>query len=329
VTRLTRFFCIFALALAMATAAFACSGAGSGSGIPPVTGIIVRAETLTEGRGCGRAPKQLFKYAVVVFGRGTREPVVGNVYDCFADGTFVELKPVGGSFDYDLEVYAYNEASFTPVAQTVITAGTTSDPATLAKTSPTWTTKCTATQQPDVQSLALCDPLVPGLAGIGGGASPQTEITVGTDQFPLGGGRTGFCGTTGIPDAGPKQDAAPEGGSGDGGLLDGALGLLDAEAGTGKDGGPTPTPDAGTPETRGPVSFKTARIRWRTTSPARIGPTIDVNCPDVYRVTVDAEPAGYVLDVALLDDQGALVGSSFCEALVRPGASSTAVCSAP
>jgi len=82
----------------------ACSGSGSTAGIPPITGIVVRAETLTAGRGCGTGPTQLFKYAAVVYGstggdpndEGTyRAPVTAGVYDCFADGTFVELPLTG------------------------------------------------------------------------------------------------------------------------------------------------------------------------------------------------------------------------------------------
>ena len=303
----------------MAWAAFACSGASSGSGIPPVTGIIVRAETLTEGRGCGRAPKQLFKYAVVVFGRGTREPVVGNVYDCFTDGTFVELKPVAGSFEYDLEVYAYNEASFTPVASAVTAAGT--DTNALAATSPTWTTRCTATQQPDVQSLALCNPLLAGLAGLSGPTPGETVIEVLTNEFPLGGGKKAVCDTAPIADAGADADAASDGGTLDAALLDAGLldaGTKDAEAGA--------FSDAGTPVS---VPFTTARVRWRTTAPPRTGPSSDIVCPGIYRVTVDAEPTKYVLDVGLLDDRGVEVGTSTCEAVTRPGSTSTAVCNAP
>ncbi len=315
-TRSARLFVFFLLAAAMAWMAFACSGASSGTGIPPVTGIIVRAETVTEGRGCGRAPKQVFKYAVVVFGRGTREPVVGNVYDCFADGTFVELKPIGGSFDYDLEVYVYNEASFTPVAQSVMNAGT--DTNALAASSPTWTTRCTATQQPDVQSLALCNPLVAGLAGLAGPTPGQTEILVNTAEFPLGAGRKAACGSTPAPDGGADAmpDSAP---ADDGGILEAGL-----DAGADPDAGATS--DAGAVVS---VPFKTARIRWRTTSPARTGPTVDVECPEVYRVRVDAEPARYILDVGLVDDRGVEVGMSSCEAVTRPGTTSTAVCNAP
>ena len=325
-TRFPRFLWLLLLAFAVCAAGvFACSGAGGGSGIPPVTGIIVRAETLTEGRGCGRAPRQIYKYAVVVFGRDAdnkpTDVVVGNVYDCFADGTFVELRPVNGSFDYYLEVYAYNERSFTPVASTVVAAGT--DVQRLRATNPTWTTKCTATQQPDVQSLALCNPLVPGLAGVGVGQSPQTEITLGTDQFPLAGGRTAFCGSTPVKDAGVTPDAAPEGGASDGGALEAGS---DAEAGTSSDaGGPAPS-DAGATSA---VAFRTAKIGWRTTSPARIGPTIDVVCPSLYRVSVDAEPAGYMLDVRLFDDQGEFVGTSSCSVETQPGSTSTAVCGPP
>ena len=63
----------------------------------PTTGVLVRAEQLTRGRGCGSAASNVYKYAVVVFGyasgpAGDRAsytfPLVGNIYDCFADGEF-------------------------------------------------------------------------------------------------------------------------------------------------------------------------------------------------------------------------------------------------
>src|SRR6185436_3995006 len=83
----------------------ACAGAGSTSGITTITGIVVRAETLTTGHGCGDKAEQLFKYGIVVFGKNPGDdrfevPIAGNVYDCFTDGTFVRLPYVNGSNDY-------------------------------------------------------------------------------------------------------------------------------------------------------------------------------------------------------------------------------------
>src|SRR4051794_23866930 len=80
----------------------ACSGT-SDSTLPQITGILVRAETLTTGKGCGSEPSQIFKFAVVVFGfDGTGDPaqpnsyntvVTSNIFDCYTDGTFVSLAP--------------------------------------------------------------------------------------------------------------------------------------------------------------------------------------------------------------------------------------------
>jgi hypothetical protein len=295
----TRIAALGVVVTALVTAFGACSSSSSSSSAFVTTGILVRAETLISGRGCGRGQTNVFKYAVVVFGLSGGEPlsrasyttpVTGNVFDCFADGTFIELAPVAGSTSFRLEVYVYNEASYQASRELIDTAVT--NTIALRASSPTWTTECTATQLSDVQSVALCDPIAPGLGGVAGEV-PATRITLGTTSFRLADGRVGICG------------AEADSGTGDAG--DAATGDADAAAPPGQ-----------------PVRFTTARVRYRRG--AVVGTTEDVPCPRTYLVDVPAEPARYDLDVGLLNAAGEPVAQAACFVTTQVGATSTAVC---
>lgn len=170
----------------------ACGSAGASDTLPPITGVIVRAESLTTGRGCGRGPEQVFKYAAVLLGKGTTsydQFVAGNVYDCFADGLFVDLPASGGAFDYKLQIYAYNEAAFTSAGGTVAAKAQTVTE--LKTTNPTFTTTCNAVQIDLVQTLAVCKPLSLGTAGIDitpvPTAAAQVLLSTGSFAGPDGG----------------------------------------------------------------------------------------------------------------------------------------------
>jgi hypothetical protein len=173
------------LVATLALALLAC-GTGSGSdSLPPITGVVVRAESLTTGRGCGRGATQIFKYAAVVSGRGAGgafdQFVAGNVYDCFTDGLFVDLPITGGGFDFRVQVFAYNEAAYRAAGDQQVRFGASGSPASLLATNPTLTTTCAAQQVELVQSLAFCKPLVVGTAGLdepAGAAKPAATATV-------------------------------------------------------------------------------------------------------------------------------------------------------
>jgi hypothetical protein len=308
--------------------AFACSGTTSTS-VNPITGIVVRAETLTTGRGCGTDPTNVFKYVVVVFGYsgapapvGERTsyttPVAANVFDCFTDGAFVSLLPVQGSLTYRLEVYVYNEPAYTAGRATIDTfsrpspntLNTSTDTSALKNnTTPAWTTQCTATQQTDVEVLALCDPLSGGLGGVGAKV-PPTKITLGTTSFHLTDGRTATCaqaGDAGTPDAG--NDAGTHDASTDADAGDGSVSQADAAV----------TTDAGPP-----VTFTTARVRYRIG--AVVGPTVDLACPAAYLAEVQADPATYTVDVGVIDSAGNPLGTAECSVTTQTGATSSAVC---
>ena len=175
-------FLVFAGLLGMA-----CSGTSASDTIAPITGVSVRAEALTEGRGCGRGATQIFKYAAVVLGKNPSGPdrdtfVAGNVYDCFTDGQFVDLPASGGSFEYKIQIYAYNETAYLAAGDAKVRAAV-SNPSSLPTTNPTYSTTCTAAQLELVQSQAVCLPVVVGAAG--GGAQPAAaSVVLSAATFP-------------------------------------------------------------------------------------------------------------------------------------------------
>ncbi|MDF2696450.1 MAG: hypothetical protein K0S65_4833 [Labilithrix sp.] len=334
--RRVRFFAIvLALVTLLVAGALASCSSSSSTGLTPTTGILIRAETLTSGRGCGPDSTQLFKYVAIVFqydggdasDRGSYTSVhTTNVFDCYTDGAFISLPPsVGGNSSFRLEVFAYNREAYEATRATIDEARDLGrrDPAKLAAlstfsttlretTTPTWTTECTATQQPDVQALASCDPLSVGLGGLisGGGAGP-TAITLDTAQFRLANGRLATCASPsdgGVGDAGDAGDAD----------------IVDAS----DDAGDAGDADASTPADAGPpLSFSKVRVRTRIGAQILADETVD--CPVPYSLGVPPEPTRYDLDVGLLDPAGNVVdpaAQTLCTVTSRTGGSSSAVC---
>ncbi len=150
-------------------------------GLVPVTGIVVRSSSLVAGFGCGPGLTQVFKYAVVVTSADGQSSW-GGLYNCFADAEFVALPSSdAGTYVFRVDVYAFNAAS---AAVTDLDAGAPAanaapDVATLAANA-TWVAHCSATQQPNVEVLAVCGSLVPGTA--------KASATLDTSSFPRSNG---------------------------------------------------------------------------------------------------------------------------------------------
>jgi hypothetical protein len=186
-------FVTFACVVAAVLGVYACS-TGTTTGITPITGIVVRADTLVAGHGCGTGPDQIYKYAAVVSLKeeaGTSPLVAAGAYDCYADATFVNLcSSSTGAFVYDVDVYAFTQAQWNAVSAQIAQAlpppppqlGQPTDlPTVLAALSSYCTTDggfaletqvtnalaagaslsttCTATQQSNIEVLAVCAPL--------------------------------------------------------------------------------------------------------------------------------------------------------------------------
>jgi hypothetical protein len=323
--------------------AAACNDSTSG-GVPPTTGVLVRAEQLTNGRGCGTGPTNLFKYVVVVFGfSGQGEDPnlrtsynvgqASNVYDCYVDGEFVNLPAINGSYQYRLEVYAYNQAAYNASAAAIGSLGTNvgievdgGRSGGYAATSPTWTTQCTVTQSSNVETLAVCDPLQAGLGGLGT-APDKTTITLDTaQQFRLPDGRIGVCLPSETPDGGPTDAGTPDADAADANddADAGDAEISDAEAGA--DAGPDADADASQTDASTPlVAFSTVRVR------PRIGGTItaaavDVPCGKPYSTEVSAEPATYTVDVGLIDSTGTPIGQTACAVTTVTGKANAIAC---
>lgn len=178
--------------LAFAALAVACSGGAASDTIIPITGIAVRAESVTAGKGCGRGATQVFKYAVLVGELGPSTTpggprtfgklITSNVFDCFTDGTFVELPADADGFgQYAVLVYAFNEAAYRAAGGDALVREAVRNPADVVKkTNPTWSTKCDAEQKLLVQSVVRCDPLNP--------SSAASSVALSLATFPSAGG---------------------------------------------------------------------------------------------------------------------------------------------
>ena len=140
----------------------ACTTTTSSTSVPPVTGILVRADALVARYGCGRNPGQVYRYvATVVDTNGAN--VAGQVVDCFADAWFVNLPPAAdsGSTSYGIAVFAFDEPAFTTLNAGGFIDASASNYGAMQQIKANYTAKCTATQSENVQAIAECEPLLP------------------------------------------------------------------------------------------------------------------------------------------------------------------------
>ena len=292
----------FALFVGAVGAVFACGSSASSDTLIPITGIVVRSETLTTGRGCGTDSTQIFKYVAVVFGLNTADvgkPVAmqrrdeflaANVNDCYADGLFVNLPLTAGSTDYDVQVYVYTRTAYEMAGGDAILKGIAlrlqydrvnlladgggakertaiqSELAFLHDSRPTWTTTCTASQFDFVQTLAVCKDFSLGTGAIGAAPAPAT-VELSAASFPVGDGGTVKCG----------------------------------------------------------VDYQTVRYR-SSTGNVFSEPTVAPCASLTIRVAPAVAPASYAIDVALIRADDTVLGQTSCGADTSPGRTSTAVC---
>lgn len=152
---------IFALALLLASA---CSTTSTTTTSSPITGVIIRSESLVGAHGCGTATGQVYKYAAIVSDdAGTAQ--AWAQWDCFADGTFTNL--VGssaGSYTFSLQVFAFDKPTYDVHGNDIAAAlpspgpGAMPDALSLSQIE-TYGATCKATQQTNVEVLAVCNPL--------------------------------------------------------------------------------------------------------------------------------------------------------------------------
>jgi hypothetical protein len=155
-----------AIVAASVLALAACGSTSTTDVLPTVTSISVRADAITAGRGCGSAAGQVFKYVVLVMSPDMAY-VVGNVYDCFADATFVDLPDVGVR-SYTMSVFAFDRAAYLAAGEGALNAKVngwnanvaSATPAALAalRSTATYETTCTAPRLDQVQRVASCQP---------------------------------------------------------------------------------------------------------------------------------------------------------------------------
>ena len=222
----------------------ACGTTAATTTIPPITGIIISSQSLVAGIGCGTGANQVYKYAAIVefppdagVVSGTSQVVaVQNVFSCFSDGQFANLPAsslINVSLPFQIVIFAYNESAY--LSQQATIDGDVASPQSTQTTqltsinaansllipTPTWKTTCTAPVTLNVQSVAVCGPLVPysvaGDAGVPDGGAADASAP---------------------DDSGAADASAPD----DSGAVDASFGdagaMLDAEAGaSSSDGG--------------------------------------------------------------------------------------------
>ena len=154
-----------------------CPSSATTTAYTPITGVIVSASDVTAGFGCGTDPGQVYRYAVLLEYSDDagvpQSPVFSEVFECYAPGQLSNLPPSdAGSLSFDVTILAWNQASF-PTALDCFPPSPASPNASFPcpgddvgtvvsyQSTANWSTKCTATQQPGVSVLAVCDPLAP------------------------------------------------------------------------------------------------------------------------------------------------------------------------
>jgi hypothetical protein len=167
-----------------------CNQQSTPTGYTPITGIEILAPSLLDELQCGTGANDVYRYVAVVWdavdGGRVGEPLVSNVFDCFAIGLFENLPSLdGGSQQFFLQIFAYDRESLPPsltcpggLSPSGGACG--AEDAGSVATGPAdaqWTTTCTATQQQGIPVLAVCQPLMPvqGAVQPEGGASQQRD----------------------------------------------------------------------------------------------------------------------------------------------------------
>jgi hypothetical protein len=235
-----------AVAAALAVTVDACTSATTTLPYTPITGIIVRSQSLVAGFGCGTNDDQVYRYAAVLTyapldagadattsDGGTGPLVLTNVFDCFTDGVFENLPVLNGYEDFKLAIYAYSRSAYVgaglppnlgcaPMQQAdAAPCAASTRPLTATQLrAATWTSTCDATQQAGTPVLAVCTPLE-----LSGSASADASVETGADASPDaaldGAGAADAPAESSVggdadtdADAGPLDGAVPDAGAG-------------------------------------------------------------------------------------------------------------------
>lgn len=169
-----------------------CASSAATTTYTPITGVIVSSVDLTAGFGCGTDPGQVYEYAALLSYSDDagvpQSPVFSGVFACYADGRLSNLPPSdSGSLSFDVTILAWNQASFPPALECFPPSPASpnaffpcpgDDVATVLSYEATanWSARCTATQQPGVSVLAVCDPLAPPRPASEDGGVPEAGV---------------------------------------------------------------------------------------------------------------------------------------------------------
>jgi hypothetical protein len=190
-------------ALGVLASLAACGTTATTTGVTPITGIVIRSDSLVSGLGCGPGAHQVYKYvAAVASDDAPTTYLYANAFNCYADGDFSTIPiPDSGNPSFTVMILALDKDAYDAQASSVDgifgkPQGDPTHPIAIAGIAPTWTTTCHATQQQSVAVLAVCDPLAattppPPPADAGS----TTRIQLDTASFPKADGGSFVCGT--------------------------------------------------------------------------------------------------------------------------------------
>jgi hypothetical protein len=125
----------------------------------PVTTVEVDSTSLFDSTGCSATTGVPYKYVTTIYNFGSSSPLFITTSDCFANAVFEDLDTgVTGQGDFTLNVDVFDLPGWNNASQAIDFGNPENEPAIRAAAK--WTTDCTAHQTSNIQSLAVCDPLI-------------------------------------------------------------------------------------------------------------------------------------------------------------------------
>jgi hypothetical protein len=157
----------------LAAAALCSAGCGgtSSTAAPAIitnssAAVILRAESLVTGVGCGTADSEVYKY-VAVLSAADGSDVDGEIYDCFADAIFAQLDDYGLNAHFTVHVFAFDKVAYEAKKGDIALNFTKTQP--MKSLGATYAVDCAAQSSGQAaQAIAICPSLWGGVAGDAG-----------------------------------------------------------------------------------------------------------------------------------------------------------------
>lgn len=147
----------------VASAVLACSSTAGTStvNVLVIPAVVVRAESAVGSRGCGEAPSQVYRYAVVMVPLGPNGPADslarGRTFPCFTDAEFAAPETEGA---FQLRVYSFNRLTWDARSNEIEAAADLRSyagaDAALLRTPPLAVATCSAEYRFNAETVASC-----------------------------------------------------------------------------------------------------------------------------------------------------------------------------